>query len=163
MAHHAKWNWNIKNYFSILEFSTRLLPPSEKARATEGKILDGTLITWPRYIKRHEQFEKDGAQPAFLGRHGFKMAWGGVSKERLKDEEKCLVGWLVGWLCGWLASCLVHWLAIKLVGWSVSWLVSWLAGWLISCMLAGCWLLHDSFVAWLVSWLDGCLCRWINK
>ena len=88
------------------------------------------------------------------------LGWG---KQRKIKGWREVFGWLVGWLCGWLASCLVHWLAIKLVGWSVSWLVSWLAGWLISCMLAGCWLLHDSFVAWLVSWLDGCLCRWINK
>lgn len=105
-----------------------MLPPSEKARATEGKILDGTLITWPRYIKRHEQFEKDGAQPAFLGRHGFKMAWGGVSKERLKDEEKCLVGWLVGYVVGWLVVWFIGWLLSWLVGRLVGWLVGWLGG-----------------------------------
>ena len=56
------------------------MKPSEKARATEGQILGGTLITWPKYFK-----DEDGevrAQPLDAGVVPFraKMAWGKVTK-----------------------------------------------------------------------------------
>ena len=68
----------------FLEFAARLLNPSQKAQATVGKVLDGTLITWPKYIKRRQQFDKDGGQSksdvqtATFGAHKSKVAWGGV-------------------------------------------------------------------------------------
>lgn len=151
MALHV--NWTIKNNSSILEFSTRLLPPSEKARATEGKVLDGTLITWPKYIKRPEQSEKDGAQPAFLGPHGYKMAWGGVSQidflSYWKDWRIKIIVWLVGYLIGWLVGCLVSYLiGWLIVNWPLDWslggsvgLVGWVPNW-----LHALWLLIDSMI-----------------